>query len=241
MKKSFIPHSLLLVTMLALLASASANAKDYLIEVVLFETVAARNASTGGLYYPKLRSSIRLGTEQATAAQFLTVEQGLTLAENAATIAASERYRLLRHLSWRQPGLDAENAIAIRVSLGDTTTLYVPDELDEYEEFIPASAQPSEGRNSTVTTSTINGTIKVRLGRFLHMDTLLVFTDTQTQQSFRLAQSRKMRSGELHYIDNSRFGLLTRITPLEDSVSAGASDSATDSSSNQNPVSPTVE
>jgi len=27
-----------------------------------------------------------------------------------------------------------------------------------------------------------------------------------------------MRSGELHYIDNPRFGILTRITPLEDKI-----------------------
>ena len=56
----------------------------------------------------------------------------------------------------------------------------------------------------------------MRLGRFLHMDARLVYTDPETLQSFKLAQSRKMRSGELHYIDNPRFGLLTRITPLED-------------------------
>ncbi len=54
------------------------------------------------------------------------------------------------------------------------------------------------------------------------MNTQLVFTDADTQQSFRLSQSRKMRSRELHYIDNPRFGILTRILPVEESDPEGS-------------------
>ena len=216
MKRSQLPIYLLLTGLLAVFSSSSVLAKDYLVEVVLFETIAGRDASTGGLYYPKTQGGFRLGSEKAAAARFRAMERGLTLVDNAAAIAASGRYRLLRHLAWRQPGLDADNAHALRISLGETTNLYLPDDPGEYDEFIPASAQPSEGRSSEIRSSTLNGSIKVRLGRFLHMDCLLVYTDTETAQSFRMAQSRKMRSGELHYIDNPRFGLLTRITPLDD-------------------------
>jgi len=202
----------------ALLFSSNALAIDYLIEVVLFETVAGRDQEAGGLYYPKAARSVNLNGDAAALAGFAIVDEGLTLTENAASIAASSRYKLLRHIAWRQPGLDENAALPVRISLGNTSTLYLPEDLGPYEEFIPASATATQDRTREIRTSTINGTIKVRLGRFLHMETLLVYTDAENQQGFRLSQSRKMRSRELHYIDNPRFGLLTRILPLEDTL-----------------------
>lgn len=199
-----------------LLLSGSVQARDYQIEVVLFETVAGRDLGAGGLYYPKVGRSIRLGTEEAVAERFLPLEQNLSLSDNAAAIAASSRYRLIRHLAWRQPGLDENEAVAVRISLGNTSAVYLPEDISAYQEFIPASAVPTPERQRKINTSTVNGSIRVHLGRFLHMQTQLAFTDEQTGQSFRLSQSRKMRSRELHYIDNPRFGILTRILPIEE-------------------------
>lgn len=38
------------------------------------------------------------------------------------------------------------------------------------------------------------------------------------RHAVRLTQTRRMRSGELHYIDHPRFGLLLRITPMDDAT-----------------------
>lgn len=214
----------------SLLLSGMAHARDYQVEVVLFENVDGRDLTAGGLYYPKLGRGLRLGSEKAIAADFVPLEQGLSLAENAQSIAASRRYRLIRHLAWRQPGLEEKVAIPVRISLGETLPLFLPESDSDYLHFIPASAQASDTRDRKINTSTVYGSITVYLGRFLHMDTQLVFTDTETQQSFRLLQSRKMRSRELHYIDNPRFGILTRILPIDDPEgSLPASDSPADS------------
>ena len=199
-----------------LLVSGISQARDYLIEVVIFETLAAKDLSAGGLYLPRIENSLTIGTENAVAEGFLPVEQNLTLTDDAADIAASQRYRLLRHLSWRQPGLAASDARPVRVSLGGIVPMYLPEDLSPYPEFFPGAIEPTQDKERLINSSIVNGTIKIRLGRFLHMDTRLVFTDPDTEQSFRLSQSRKMRSGELHYIDNPRFGILTRITPLDD-------------------------
>jgi len=207
------PSLLLLATMLA---SIPVHATDYLIEVVIFETRAGSKLNAGGLHYPKIGKSIRLDSETAATAGFRRIEEGLSLSENARSMVSSGRYRVLRHMAWRQPGLDEKSAIAVRISAGNPTTIYLPEELKAYDKFIPASISPSAERPREITTYTVNGTIKVRLGRFLHMEPLLVFTDAETNQGFRLAQSRKMRSRELHYIDNPRFGILTRILPLDD-------------------------
>jgi len=211
-----------------LLCTGFAQARDYLVEVVIFETVAGKNLTAGGLYYPRIENSLRLGTEAAVAQGFLPREQDLKLTENAAAIAASSRYRLLRHLAWRQPGLGDNEAKAVRVALGERVSMFIPEDLSTYPEFFPGAAGPIPGRTQSIDSSIVNGTIKVRLGRFLHMDTRLVFTDEQTGQSFRLAQSRKMRSGELHYIDNPRFGLLTQITPLDDTVGTASVEESTE-------------
>lgn len=222
MNRSLVRQTFRLLILGSLLLGGLAQARDYQVEVVLFETVAGRDLTAGGLYYPKIGRSIRLGTEDAVAAGFRPLEQNLSLSDNAASIAASRRYRLIRHLAWRQPGLDRKDAVAIRISLGSTTPVFLPEDISAFEEFIPASASPTPERQRKINTSTVNGSILVHLGRFLHMETKLVFTDEETGQSFRLSQSRKMRSRELHYIDNPRFGILTRILPIEEPEDAAS-------------------
>jgi len=194
-----------------------AQARNYMIEVVVFENMAeAKKAASGALYYPRINSAVGLTGDKAASLGFALLEDALTLDDAAQKIRASGKYRLLKHFAWRQPGLDAKNAMAVRINIGSTMTVYLPDDLKPYKKFIPASAQPEPSRNRQITTTTISGTLKVRLGRFLHLDTLLVFTDTENRKSYRMSQSRKMRSKEFHYIDNPRFGLLVRILPLEE-------------------------
>lgn len=213
---SFRLTSLCLLLLTSMVGSISAHAKDYLIEMVIFETTAGQKQGAGGLYYPNVGDSISLDTETASSAGFITIDEGLSLSENASSMASSGRYRVLRQMAWRQPGLEEDASIAVRINIGTPTTVYLPDDLKPYEDFIPASLTPAIDRPRAVPTFTVNGTVKIHLGRFLHMETLLVFTDTETGQGFRLAGSRKMRSRELHYIDNPRFGILTRILPLDD-------------------------
>ncbi len=217
MNRTSVALQILLLALISVSPASTAQAKDYLIEVVIFETLSGRDAIAGGLFYPKMERGLNLNTQAASEAGFEPVNQGLSLTDNAAAIAASGRYKLIRHLAWRQPGLDVDNAVPVRISLGNTTALYLPENLRPFEGFIPASFTATPERTRQINTSTVNGTIKVRLGRFLHLEALLAFTDPQTGQSFRLSQSRKMRSRELHYIDNPRFGLLTRILPINGS------------------------
>ncbi len=206
----------LLLSLFLMSFSHAAHAIDYLIDVVVFENMAAaENVSPGPLYYPKLTSALGLTSDRAESLGFQLIEDDLSLSEEAEKIQQSGSYRLLKHFAWRQPGLDNNAAKAIRVNLGRTMSMYIPDNTDSYTRFVPGSAQPQANRTRKLTTTTVNGSLKVRLGRFLHVDALLVFTDIENGRSYRLTQSRKMRSREYHYIDNERFGLLVRILPIE--------------------------
>jgi len=206
----------ILLAVATLVAADRVRATDYLIEVMLFENLSGDRGTERGLWFPKVGPALSLGGEAAGAADFRPVESGLSLEEEARAIAGSRGYRVLRHFAWRQPGLGAREAQAIRVNVGSAFDLYLPEDTAPYERFVPASSAPRPDRSRAIRSTPLTGTLKVRLGRFLHMEALLVYTDPEEQRSYRLYESRKMRSTELHYIDNPRFGLLTRILPIED-------------------------
>ena len=198
-------------------SKAYAQDRNYLIEVVVFENMEeAKKESTGALYFPRINSAIGLTGDKAASLGFALIDDAMLLDDEVQKIRNSGRYRLLKHFAWRQPGLDAKNAKAVRINIGRTLPIYIPDDLKPFKKFIPASAQPEPSQTRKITTTTVSGYLKVRLGRFLHLDSRLVFTDTENLKSYRLSQSRKMRSGEFHYIDNPRFGLLVKIVPLEE-------------------------
>lgn len=211
-----------LLVLCALLLSAAllpttASAKDYQIEVVLFENMRPGQAAGASLYIPRLGNAIGLTSDKAREMRFQLIEQPEMLIEYAEKIRSSGEYRLLRHFGWRQPGLDADSTRPIRVNVGQGINVYIPQEYSQYKRFVPASTGPTFSAGSReISTTTVSGILEVRLGRFLHLDARLVFTDPDTKRSYRLDQSRKMRSRELHYIDNPKFGMLVRIIPLDD-------------------------
>lgn len=204
------------LTLAAMLPTSAALAKDYIIEVILFENLfASENVSAPTLYAPRLDNAIGLSSNKAAAANFVVVEEDLVLTENAESIKQSKGYRLLSHFAWRQPGLDTENATAIRVRAGNGFKMFIPNEYQIYPDFIPAAQSASlSAAEREISSTVVNGTIKVRLGRFLHLDAKLVFTDTKLATSYRLNHNRKMRSRELHYLDNPKFGMLVKILPV---------------------------
>tara|TARA_R110000868_G_scaffold84822_3_gene238890 strand:+ start:13921 stop:14823 length:903 start_codon:yes stop_codon:yes gene_type:complete len=70
----------------------------------------------------------------------------------------------------------------------------------------------------------IDGTLKVSKQQYLILRTNLLFTlptaeldanNASTFTSFRLKQAIRMRSNELHYLDNPMFSMLIRITPVK--------------------------
>jgi len=204
---------------LSLLAPISAYAIDYTVEIILFEHVDGGSDIQAGLSYPRTQSAIELTSDSASTQGFTLLNDGYEMREEADAINRSGNYRLLQHFIWQQPGLDQATAKAVRVNVGPASTLYIPQDLPGEGLFATARAAPQPGHEREIRTTMVNGTFKVRLGRFLHLETHLVFTDIERQNSFKLYQNRKMRSRELHYVDNARFGILARIVPVEGSDS----------------------
>jgi len=219
------------MAIMAWLAPGAAPAQDtpdipwFTVEVVVF----AHNAG-GGLTEeiwpeapgrPDLTKAVALtpdGTPlldsaPGEAAPFLPAEaDGYQLGGIVRALERSSAYEPLVHLAWRQAGLDRRQALPILVRVGP------PDEPPILE-----------------------GTLQVHLSRYLHLTADLLYardlpsgvTDEAVPAEavtpadggssaprpdsalFRLDQSRRMRSGEIHYVDHPVFGVIAEIRPHE--------------------------
>jgi hypothetical protein len=79
----------------------------------------------------------------------------------------------------------------------------------------------------------LNGSITLIRERYLHLAVDLALTSPGSV--YRLDETRRMRSGELHYFDNPRLGVIARVTPYgsdepapEDAAGGGESSTVPD-------------
>lgn len=124
--------------------------------------------------------------------------QAMELIDELERLQGRSFYQVLAHLAWEQPGYGLEQSH--------------PFPLAEY-----AGAQ-----------SGLDGDVTLYRGRYLHMvfdlslqapvsEQILVFPPRKQSLSprYRIAEDRRMRSGELHYIDHPKFGILLKVTEVD--------------------------
>lgn len=104
----------------------------------------------------------------------------------ADALSRSSGYRPLLHWRWRQPGWERGQALPVRVQAP------------------AADGQPL-----------VDGTLTLARSRYLHLHADLIYTDPAAGVPVALREVRRMRSGELHYLDHPRFGVLVQVTPAE--------------------------
>lgn len=132
----------------------------------------------------------------------------------------SSRYEPLIHLSWRQPGLGPDDAEAVHVHGGVNGTIDAKNLA-----ISPSTPQADEVEGPPA--PLIDGTIKLIRKRFLHVEADFLYrapfiedkgnllAHKQWPQAFRLQESRRMRSREIHYLDHPMFGVLILASPYE--------------------------
>ena len=234
--KHLIP--LLLTTTLSL---GTANAEDtkerveYDFELIIFEDTSGRYANseqwqdslfddTSGteiVATPMSRpdEAKRDPGKAATTGEKLTITniEGIGLDKYAQSLDKAQRYKVLVHKAWRQPGLAEQEAIDIPIDSRVTGSL---------QKTTPgSSAQPPE---VVAATNNIHGTIKVVLARYLHFYTDLVYQQPREETSplweieglepykeYPIKFHRRMRSKELHYLDHPMIGILIKAMPVE--------------------------
>lgn len=109
----------------------------------------------------------------------------------------SSDYKPLLHTGWIQPGLPQNRAVGVKIEAGAPSATL-------------GGARP------------LSGVITVGLSRYLHLDANLLYRkaiaggaeDAPRFETYQLSESRRMRSREIHYLDQPMFGVVAIITPL---------------------------
>lgn len=226
-----------------MLFAATAKAKDYAIEVILF-------ASKTGLYdtaeqfainqiIPAPRDGILLEeTNLDEVNDELNDELPLwrplpasefILNNVADRLKKSGRYRILQHFAWRQPAVDKSNSQPIQIRAGRDFSALFPERAFRPIEFSDTLTDAEE-RNFTTEVRELDGTINIVIGRYIHLYTDLVYrlprsNPTELRDAldreqilvdYSIKSHRRMRSKELHYIDHPLVGVLIEATPIEE-------------------------
>ena len=208
--------ALALVAILGAALALPAGAADrwFTVEIIVFDDLRSDNlhaehwpADPGK---PSLANAIELthlpedALDDGVHAYRLVKPSHLTLGEVRNRLRRSAHYRPLVHAGWRLPGLSRSAARPVHVGRS----------LDGNE---ARAAQGADAERSSV-----HGTVTVSLARYLQVDVDLLYNRpasgdaaaaSSTPTRFRLVSQRRMRSGELHYIDHPLFGVLVLLTP----------------------------
>ncbi len=223
----------LLILLAGFTVASAASARSYDVEIIVFEHVRETNVgSSDTLLLPVVRDAqtippVPTGTDPA---QSLVQSQEpnlpiqslktLRLSDHAEKIKQSPGHRLMYHGGWRQIGFDQETAPYMRIALGTPVPMFTePGDADSI--YLKGYVTPplnSNIRYNEKRTTTLYGGIKVWVGRFLHFETLLSYTPQGANQSFAIESGRRMRSRQIHYIDNPRVGIITKIFPVDETA-----------------------
>ena len=159
------------------------------------------------------------------------------------SLARSPAYTPLAHLHWRQPGLDAAHAVPVRIQAGALFEAPPEPWPIAAHDAAPSIEKATKTRQRPPLLHQLEGTVKVALGRYLHVYTDLVLrrwmpeefvaenriggrpeeTDigagfaapTTYLHEFPMRQHRRMRSNETHYLDHPMMGLIVIIRRAE--------------------------
>ena len=153
----------------------------------------------------------------------VTHDTTTTLIDHVAKLKRSSRYNVLIHQSWQQIGLSDADAINIQINSSETESTINKDTA-----IFPLEKQTVK-LDTQKTESNIEGSIKLILGRYLHIHTDLLYKRLKNTyrpnspalhsnifDEFRIKSQRRMRSKELHYIDHPLLGILVLVSPIEE-------------------------
>ena len=214
-KVSMLARTLALSAVLAAAVALPAGAAErwFTAEIIVFEDLRSDNLHTEHWPpdpgEPSVANAIELtplpgdAPDDGVHAYRLMKSSNLTLGGVWSHLRRSAHYRPLVHAGWRLPGLSRSAARPVHVgrSLGE------------------GEARAAEGVGAE--RSSVHGTVTVSLARYLQVDVDLLYhrparddvvAPNSVPTRFRLVSERRMRSGELHYIDHPLFGVLVLLT-----------------------------
>lgn len=183
---------------LCLLLPLPAAAETYRVDLIVFLDLAPAGESGGRALAPDLRGALEpgsAGTLKASGIEVLPDEQ-FGLVEQWQRLRNSKRFRPVARLAWLQADPPGERGPSLRIKSGASITATDVD-------GISASAL-----------SEIDGSVALLLGRYLHVDADLIYTQAGADgaRSWRLDERRRMKRDEVHHLDSPKLGILAKVS-----------------------------
>ncbi len=213
----------------------SAGEKWYQVEVLVFErrgsSVLGEESWDPNPGHPPIEASIALIAPGESPLEGpgphafrILSEDALVLNKVRGHLYNSSETTPILHVGWRQPGVGKDDAQWVNLYLpprdAGTAGNLLGQAQREGVETPSAQGQPAlipldALQEPMVSPPVLDGTVRVHLARYLHAEVDLVYHRDDVEFPFRLATSRRMRSGELHYLDHPVFGVLIKVVPYE--------------------------
>lgn len=206
----------LLLCLASICYAGQTAAADYEVEILVY---ASTERSAGDARWPVPREwpaterALSLGEAGTRNVDTRALQ---AIADNLRT---SRQYSPVLHWRWRQPGWDPASAKAVHVQIptGSTLPLTSPPALLDKNLLARMRTLISQRQPVPPDQPLLDGTVSLSVSQFPHLAVDLVFLDKDTGLPVQLRETRRMRSGELHYLDHPRFGVLAQVV----AVSAG--------------------
>jgi hypothetical protein len=135
----------------------------------------------------------------------------------------SKRYQPLVKLAFMQTDPTADRALPLHIHSGAPLPMAAPP-ASGISAILPT---PVTATPSMPAYQTVDGTIALRLSRYLFLDADLVYTQPLPDGrlgSHALKEVRKMKRDELHYLDSPKLGIVAKVTKA--SIAAPAAPAA---------------
>ena len=154
-----------------------------------------------------------------------TSAENYKLSDSAAHLRYSKNFRLLAHFGWTQRSLSKNRALPIRITSnqfsdslmpGGELKLYVSRYLHMLVDLKASQCDYTNTQSKKISDEALDKQLESGRSK-LEIQAGLQNKNTNDSQCinkvYQFKQNRKMRSRELHYIDNPVFGMLVYVTP----------------------------
>ncbi|MFO8154117.1 CsiV family protein [Thioalkalivibrio sp.] len=149
---------------------------------------------------------------------------GFELENVASRIERSGQGRVLARLAWDQVGRGYQATPWIQVQEGRYLGLRAPEGQERQDDGGTAVAAGLRALAAGTERYELEGRLRVWVGRFLHLETDLIFHATQAvaidpdaYPAVPVRGSQRMNSGEeLFYLDHPAVGIIARVTRIDD-------------------------
>lgn len=112
----------------------------------------------------------------------------------------AQRYQPIARIAWEQVNPPESRGPRLALRAGQSLEVLAP------------------GGFTTETVRSLEGSVALYVGRFLHLDIDLGYHEPEGFEGLRqhrLTERRRLRRDELHYFDHPRFGVLARVTRVD--------------------------